>query len=264
MMAFTVTRDRGAKRLRRLAFACLGAVALLGGWQLAALLMSPAVMASPADTARALGELALEGTLWDQLALTLRRLLAGLALGTLTGSTLGVLAGLRSSLRAFLEPLRWVGMTTPAVIVAVLAMLWFGLGDVPVIFIVAVITAPVMFVNAVAGVRSIDARLLEMGQVYRLNGRLRVTEVYLPGIGSQLMAGLTLAAGIGVRAVVLAEVLAAMDGVGYAFSRAMSFLDTPQLFAWVLSLLLLMAVLEFGALRPLRQRALKWRGESGA
>jgi NitT/TauT family transport system permease protein len=59
--------------------------------------------------------------------------------------------------------------------------------------------------------------------------------------------------------VVLAEVLAATKGIGHAFSRAMSFLETPQLFAWVLVLLVLMAAIEFGVLRPVRRRAMRWR-----
>jgi NitT/TauT family transport system permease protein len=84
-------------------------------------------------------------------------------------------------------------------------------------------------------------------------------EVYLPGVASPAIAGLTLATGIAVRAVVLAEVLGAADGIGHAFSRAMSFLETPQLYAWILVLLVLMAVIEFGVLRPVKKRAMRWR-----
>lgn len=55
----------------------------------------------------------------------------------------------------------------------------------------------------------------------------------LPGIASRALAGLTLAAGSGVRAVVLGEVLAALGGVGHAFSRTHScWLESDELFAW--------------------------------
>jgi len=248
-------RGRRAGRL----YAALGAAAIVAGWQLLSLVVNPAIMASPVDTAKALGTLALDGTLSTHLLITLKRLVIGLSLGAVTGLVLGVVAGLQPRLRSFLEPLRWVGMTTPAVIIAVLAMLWFGLGDVSVIFIVAVIIVPVMFVNSVAGILSIDSRLVEMGEVYRFSRRLLLTEVYLPGIGSHVMAGLTLATGVAVRAVVLGEVLGAMDGIGYAFSRAMSYLETPELFAWVVVLLALMGALDFGVLRPLTRRTMHWR-----
>jgi NitT/TauT family transport system permease protein len=218
-------------------FAVLGVAAILVGWQLVSLVVNPAIMASPA----------------------LKRLVIGLAVGAAVGWVLGVFAGLGPRLRSFLEPLRWVGMTIPAVIIAVLAGLWFGLGDFTVIFMVAVIVTPTMYVNTLAGVLAIDPRLVEMGKVYRFSRRLLLTEVYLPGIGSPVMAGLTLATGIAVRAVVLAEVLGAMDGIGHSFARANSFLDTPELFAWIVVLLALMGILEFGVLRPLRRRVMRWR-----
>jgi NitT/TauT family transport system permease protein len=221
--------------------------------------MSPAIMASPADTLQALADLAWGSTLWKELLITLERLVIGLAIGAAVGWLLGVAAGLEPRLRAFLEPLRWVGMTIPAVIIAVLAMLWFGLGGFTVIFVVALIVVPTMYVNTVAGVLAIDRRLVEMGRVYRFPRSLMLREVYLPGVASPAIAGLTLATGIAVRAVVLAEVLAAADGIGHAFSRAMSFLETPQLYAWVLVLLVLMAVIEFGVLRPVKKRAMRWR-----
>ena len=243
---------------RRL-FALLGVAAILVVWQLLSMVVSPALMASPAATFRALARLAWGGTLWLQLLITLYRMVIGLVVGAVIGATLGVVAPLRPGFRAFLEPLRWVGMTMPVVIVAVLAMLWFGVGDVTVIFVVVLIVLPTMYVNTVEGVLNIDRRLVEMGRVYRFPRHLMLREIHLPGVASPALAGLTLTTGIAVRAVVLAEVLAAADGVGHAFSRALSFLEAPELFAWVLVLLALMGVIEFGVLRPVRRRAMRWR-----
>ncbi len=119
-------------------------------------------------------------------------------------------------------------MTIPVIIVAGLAMLWFGLGDFTVMFVVALIVLPTMYVNTVAGLRTIDRDLVEMGRVYRFSRRLLLREVYLPGIASPSIAGLTLATGIAVRAVVLAEVLGAASGIGHAFSRASSLLQIRE------------------------------------
>jgi NitT/TauT family transport system permease protein len=247
------------RRRTRLLHAAAGVVAILVGWQLLSLVVNPAIMASPADTAKALARLAWGSTLWIQLLITLKRLVIGLAIGAGAGFVLGVLAGIEPRLRSFLEPLRWVGMTIPAVIVAVLAMFWFGLGDLTVIFIVALIVWPTMFVNTVSGVLAIDPRLVEMGRVYHFPRRLFLSEVYLPGIASPVMAGLTLATGISVRAVILAEVLAAASGIGHAFYRANMYLEAPELFAWIVVLLALMGVIEFGVLRPLKKRVMRWR-----
>jgi NitT/TauT family transport system permease protein len=246
-------------RRARVLFTLVGVVAIFLVWQLLALWVNPVFIASPADTGRALGRLAAEGTLWIELLITLKRLVIGLAIGAGFGWILGLLAGLEPRFHAFLEPLRWVAMTVPAIVIAVLAMLWFGLGDFTVIFIVALIVIPTMYVSTVAGVQNIDPRLVEMGRVYHYSRRLLLTEVYLPGTASPALAGLTLASGIGVRAVVLAEVLAAMSGIGHSFTRAMSYLETPDLFAWIVLLFALMALLEFGMLRPLTKRLMRWR-----
>ena len=248
-----------SRRRSLLLYTLAGVAAILIGWQLLSLFVNPAIMASPADTLRALADLAWGSKLWVELLITLKRLVVGLAVGAAAGWLLGVAAGLDPRVRAFLEPVRWVGMTIPVVIVAGLAMLWFGLGDFTVMLVVGLVVMPTMYVNTVEGVLAIDRNLVEMGRVYRFSRGLLLREIYLPGVASPAIAGLTLATGIAVRAVVLAEVLAAASGIGHAFSRAMSNLDAPQLFAWVLVLLALMAVIEFGVLRPVKRRALRWR-----
>lgn len=246
-------------RKTRVLFGLAGSATLIIGWQILSMVVNRAIVASPWESLMELGRLVSSGAMLRELLITLRRLVIALAVGTTAGLTLGMVAGLRPRIRSFLEPIRWVAMTLPAVVIAVLAMLWFGLGDKAVVFLVAAIVTPVIYVNTVEGVLSMDARILEMGGVYRVPRRLLLTEVYLPGIGSPVVAGLTLATGIGVRGVVLGEVLGAQDGIGHAFARAMSYLDTPRIFAWVLVALGLMAVLEFAVLRPVRARVMRWK-----
>ncbi|MCL5733979.1 MAG: ABC transporter permease subunit [Actinobacteria bacterium] len=240
-------------------FSILGAVAILVLWEVLSLYVNRAIMASPAETAVALARLAWGSTLWVQLLITLKRLVIGLAVGAGVGLIMGVLAGLDERARSFFEPVRWVGMTIPAVILVGLSMLWFGLGDFTVIFMVALIVIPTVYINTLSGIQGVDGRLVEMGRVYRFSRRLLLTEIYAPGMAMPVMAGLTLATGLGVRAVVLAEVLGAMSGIGHAFTRAMSLLEAPEMFAWVVVLLALMAVIEFGVLRPLKRRVTRWR-----
>ncbi|MEM7336840.1 MAG: ABC transporter permease subunit [Chloroflexota bacterium] len=92
-----------------------------------------------------------------------------------------------------------------------------------------------------------------MSRVYQFSKRQIITEVFLPGIGSYLIAGLTLAVGIGIRAVILAELLGAFEGIGYSFNRAWTYLKTPELFAWIVASLMIMIVIEFGVLYPLQK-----------
>lgn len=242
-------------------YKAIGVVALLSGWQLLSMVVHKAIVASPIATVEALTQLVAEGEIWKELWITLRRLLIGLSLASILGLSLGVAAGLRPKFRSFLEPTRWVGMTLPAVVIAVLGMMWFGMGDNQVIFLITIIITPIIYVNTVEGILAVDERIIEMGQVYQFPKTLLLTEIYLPGIGSSVMAGLTLATGIGVRAVILAELMGAFHGIGHSFFRAWNFLNTPELFAWVLTCLALMGILEFGILGPVRKRLMRWKEE---
>ncbi|MCR4394887.1 MAG: ABC transporter permease [Dehalococcoidales bacterium] len=261
--SITVNKQRETNRLKwfnhRVFFIVSGLLATILVWQILSMIFPRIIIASPASTFVSLVNLATNGSLWRQLGYSLVRLLIGLGIGSLAGIALGVIAGLNRRIQLFLEPMRWVAMTVPAIIITVLALLWFGIGSAPVIFMTAVITVPITYVNTLEGMLAIDARIIEMSAVYRIPAGMRLREIYLPGIGSAIMAGLTLASGVGVRALILAEFMGARNGVGHSLFIAWTFLDTPALFAWILVAFGLLGLVEFGVLRPVRDYLTRWK-----
>jgi len=263
-MAFTTNNNQGNLTVvppyrKRAVYIGLGIAGMLVIWQVLSMAFSQFIVASPAATFAALGRLAADGSLWSQFGYSLSRLLIGLAGGAVIGISLGILAGLNLRLRSFLEPMRWAVMTVPAIIISVLAMLWFGPGSVQVIFMTGVITMPISYVSTLEGVLAIDAGIIEMADVYKIPLRLRLSQIYLPGIGSAVMAGLTLASGIGVRASILAEFIGARNGIGHSLFLSWTFLDTPALFAWILMAFALLGLVEFGILKPVRDYLMRWK-----
>jgi NitT/TauT family transport system permease protein len=253
-------RDTRISTRRRAAlFVGLGIATMLLVWQVVSLTLPRVTVASPAETFDALVGMMGDGELWSHFGRSLARLSVGLGAGAVAGITLGIAAGLNSRLRLFFEPMRWGAMTVPVIIISVLAMLWFGMGSVQVIIVTAIITMPTNYVNTLEGMLAIDARIIEMADVFRIPRRLRITQIYLPGISSAAMAGLTVASGIGVRASILAEFMGARDGIGHRLFLSWTFLDTPTLFAWILVTFGLLALVEFGVLRPIRNRLMRWR-----
>ncbi len=228
-------------------------------WQILSMVFSPIIIASPAATFQALGQLAMDGTLWQQFGYSLVRLLIGLVMGAVIGIALGIAAGLNSKLRFTFEPIRWSAMTVPVIVLTVLAMLWFGIGSTQVVFLTALITVPINYINTLEGMLAIDARIIEMSDIFKIPLHLRLTEIYLPGIGSATMAGLTLASGIAVRAAILAEFIGARNGIGHSLFLSWTFLDTPQLFAWILAAFALLGLVEFGVLKPIRDYLMRWK-----
>lgn len=234
---------------------------LILGWSTAADQLGSLVMASPSEAGLALWQLLHQPNAVQQLLTSGQRILVGIFAGTLLGFSLGICAGLARPVRFLLEPLRWLLMSVPPVILVVLAMLWFGMGSAMVMFMVVVLLAPGIYVNTVKGIRMVDPQLLEMARVYQLRPWQRLTRLYIPAISAPLTAALLIALCNGVRIVVLAELLGGENGMGHAIANARSSFDSATLYGWVLLILLLVAVLELLLLQPVQRRLNRWQPE---
>lgn len=124
--------------------------------------------------------------------------------------------------------------------------------------------APGMYVNTVKGMLQVDRQLIEMTHVYRYGYWRRLRHLYLPALTAPLTAALLIATCGGVRLVVMAEVLGADSGAGYALANARSTFDSGELYAWIILILLLVALLEFALLQPLQRRLGRWQEPSHA
>lgn len=245
-------------------WSALGLLAIGVAWQLTAQRLGPLLMATPAQTCHALVELVGSAAFLHHARTSLLRVACGVGLGIVLGLLLGLLAGHHPRLRAALEPLRWVLMSVPGVIVVVLAMLWFGMGTPMVVFIGVALLAPGVYVHTLKGLLLVDPALLEMARVYRFGIGRRLRHVVLPTLAPPLCAALLVSTAGGVRLVVMAEVIGAMDGAGFALANARSTFDSGQLYAWVVLVLALVALLELGLLRPLQRRLTRWQDDAPA
>lgn len=241
------------------AWALAGLVLLLAAWQIAAMRLGPLLMATPWQTLQALGTMRDDPLFWHHARISLMRITLGVGLGSAVGLALGLLAGRSARVRGLLEPLRWLLMAVPGVVVVVLAMLWFGLGSRMVVFMAVLMLAPGVYVNTVRGMLMVDRNMVEMAHVYRLRPWQRLRHLYLPALAAPLTAAFLIAACGGVRLVVMAELLGAEDGAGYALANARSTFDSGQLYGWVVLTLLVVAVIEFTLLQPLQRRLGRWQ-----
>ena len=236
-----------------------GLVFLLIIWQIMSYTMPSIVVASPADTFRAFIKLTLSGYFWTNFFISFQRIFSGILWGGLAGFLLGIAAGLNKPLKYMLEPLRWVLISIPAVVIVVVAMLWFGMGSGMVIFITGIMISPIIYINTVKGFESIDEKLVEMSNIYKFSKSLKIRHLYVPFITMHLVSGFVIVAGLGVRVVVLAEVLGASEGIGYALAVTRTNLDVPEMFSWVILCIIIVAVFENLLLKPFESLTLRWR-----
>lgn len=236
-----------------------GAGVFLLLWFFLSWLLGNIVVASPIGALKALGSLVFKPVFWQTLAVTGSRFMLSFLLGTLIGASFGLLSGFNAKWKDALQPIHWILMSVPPVVLVMISMILFGMGSVQTIFVTALLIIPIMYTNTLEGIHSIEKSLVEMGQLYKANKNLMLKEIYLPGISSPIISGLTLSAGLGVRIVVLAEVLGAYSGLGHQFSLARTNLETEELYAWIIVCLFMVGILEFALFKPLRKRLTKWK-----
>jgi NitT/TauT family transport system permease protein len=240
-------------------FTLFGFLLLLAGWQVLSFYTHEILLASPARAISGLWDMIGTSYFNGHFLITLKRVFFGLLFGGVSGFLLGTAAGLNRDIRNILKPFRWIMLSISPVVVVVLAMLWFGLGSTMVVFIASVLIMPIVYVNTVKGIEMVDATLVEMAQLYRFSLFMRIKDLYTPAIVGPLSAAMVLVICMGVRVVILAELMGANDGIGYALGTTRSNLDMPQLFAWILVSLGIVSILEFCLLRPIEKHFRRWQ-----
>ncbi len=232
----------------------LGFMLLLLGWEMLARNYSGLVVAAPAETLaalfRILGDKAFLAT---HLSPTLKRITLSLSIGIGSGAVLGVLAGLIPPLRLMLAPIRWILTSTPAIIVVVVFMLWFGMGTVMVVSITATMVAPIVYVNVAESMMSVDCNLIEMARVYRMPLHMRLTRIYAMALARPLLSAVVIATGNCIRLVVLAEMLGTNEGIGHALAISRTNLQTENLYALTMLAMIIIGAVEILLLRPARK-----------
>ncbi len=213
---------------------------------------------SPQAGLRAWVRLIAEGTLWPHIAVSLQRVGAALAIAVAVGVPLGVLTGvsprfarLTGTLFQFLRmvsPLSWMP----------LAVMALGVGDAPVIFLLAFAAIWPLVLNTAAGVAALDRNWLLLARSLSATRREVLLRVILPGIVGHVLTGVRLAIGIAWIVLVPAEMLGVSAGLGYFILDTRDRLAYDELTAGILTIGTLGFAL-YAAARWLSRRWLRGR-----
>ena len=202
------------------------------------------LLPSPFATVERFVELLGNGQSWVYAALTLLRIMGGYLLGVAAGVLLAVLCARSPFAEALLTPLRSVIKATPVTSFILLALLWMNSGTVP-LFISFLMVLPMVWASVLTGILQTDRQLLEMARVFRF-GRFRtLLHVYVPSVLPGFLTACTTAMGFAWKSGVAAEILSQPKrSVGYMLYASKLQLETVDLFAWTLLVILLSMLLE--------------------
>jgi NitT/TauT family transport system permease protein len=235
---------------------------LIGIWWLFSLSVPHYILPGPPRVWQALTLIAANGDLWSNLVITLWRVTVGFVIAALVSLPLGIFLGANKRAGEFFEPVIPVMNTVSSAIWAIFAIIWFGISNATTIFVVFMTAMPLIITNVWQGTRTVNADFIELAQVLRMPKWKVMTKIYLPTILPYFFSGARLAFGFGWRVSLVAETIGASSGVGYRLRQAADLIQTDQVFAWTLTLVVMMATLEMGLLKPLENHLFRWKKEA--
>lgn len=238
----------------------LSLVALVAAWQTASSIgLLPAdVLASPATIVVTGGELVVTGQLFDAIRVSLGRVGIGLSSGLLIGSVLGLVTGLSRWGDALLDPPLQALRTLPHLGLVPLFILWFGIGELPKVLLIALGVMFPIYLNLHSAVRGVDRQLLEVARVNGLGPRRTLTEVVLPSVTAPMLVALRQSLAIAWLTLIVSEQVNASSGLGYMINNARDFLQTDVVVVGLVVYAVL-GLLTDWLVRTVEHRALAWR-----
>ena len=228
-------------------------------WWFSSLSVPHYILPGPARVWDALRLIAANGELWNNLAITLWRVAVGFFVAALIGLPFGIVLGANKRAGEFFEPVIPVLNTVSSAIWAIFAIIWFGISNATTIFVVFMTAMPLIITNVWQGTRAVNADFIELAQVLRMPRWKVMTKIYLPTILPYFFSGARLAFGFSWRVSLVAETIGSSSGVGYRLRQAADLIRTDQVFAWTLTLVIMMASIEMGLLKPLENHLFRWK-----
>lgn len=214
-------------------------------WQLAALLIDNSIlMAGPWEVIQAFFHLMPEKSFWLSIAHSFGKISAGFLLAFFGGILIGWLAFLHPVFGEFLAPVISFMKSVPVASFVILALIWMGSGRLSSL-ITFLVVFPVIYVNTIAGLKSTDKELLEMTQVFSIKGWRKGRCLYWPALLPYLNSSCKTALGMSWKSGIAAEVIGVPEGtIGEQLYLSKIYLNTAELFAWTLVIILVSAGFE--------------------
>lgn len=228
-------------------------------WEAVARRYGAYVMPSPGAVVRGLVTVVLTGEVWTHAGASLFRIAIGFGSALVVSVLMGLASFLWRPARIAVADVVTVLNSTSVFVWIVISLIWFGLTNMAPIFATFMITLPVVAANVVEGVATVDRRLLEMGQVYRLSGWEKFRSIVIPSTIPHLVAGMKVGFGLALKVSVVAEIFGVTSGIGYAMNYSRETLATQMVFVWALVMVVIMLVTDKLVFDSLTRRLERWR-----
>ena len=233
---------------------------LLAIWQLGSALgiIPQDILPAPSLIAEAGIELIRNGQLADALRVSGVRVVEGLLLGGVIGVGLGSVVGLSRWAEATVDPSMQMLRALPHLGLIPLFIVWFGIGELPKVLLVALGVSFPLYLNTFSAIRQVDPKLFETADVLGFSFTQRFSTIVIPSAAPQVLVGLRQSLAIAWLTLIVAEQINADKGIGFLINNARDFLRT-DIIIFGLIVYALLGIATDAVVRAMERRALRYR-----
>lgn len=237
-----------------------GIVLFLAAWQVLSHtnVIPERFFSSPSGWGRALLALMTDGSLWHNLAATLKVVFYGLGLSILLGIPVGLLIGVFRRLDLMVRPLVAAVQAVPYIAVLPLIIIIFGINEKAKIAVAVWSTLFPLVFNAIDGVHNISERVLRVPRAFCISRVRTILTVIVPASLPYLLSGLRVAIGRALVGAIVAEFFMSTEGIGYYVSEQANAFNTDNVFAGLVIMAIVGIVLVRGV-GLIEDRFAKWK-----
>ncbi len=252
MRSFTIQIKRTAKAVAVAAF-------WLAVWQLLYITVNSEVLIpSPVHVMKTWAGFAASKKFWLACFYSLARVACGFAAAFIAGLALGTACSYIKVFNTLISPVMHIVRSTPVISFIILALVWIKTDFVPV-FISFLTVTPIIYGAVRGGFSAVDGKLLEMAKVFGMKKTAVFRNIYLPALSPALISQGTVGMGFAWKSGIAAEVICLpLVSIGKELKRAKSLIDTPAVFAWTATVILLSLLLERMLKAVTRRFAKRW------
>lgn len=233
---------------------------LLIAWEVAGTMgyLNPVLLPTPSSIWKELVSMTETGELVRHLGISTWRALLGFLIGGGLGLTMGLWVGFSYKTERLLDPSFQMLRTLPHLAIAPLFILWFGFGETSKLLLIAKGAFFPLYVNTFLGIRSVDSKLFDVGQVLQFSKWQMITKLILPASLPNIFLGIRLSVSVAWLGLVVAELMGSSAGLGYLINDARSFSLTTVVFVGII-VFAVVGKLSDSIIKLLEARALRWQ-----
>ncbi len=240
-MTTSITISKYNKTIRKMLFASLWICV----WQLASMLIAQEILlVSPVVVVQRIIQLGADSSFWNSIFNSFTKIFFGFILANIFGVVFALLSNKSTFFRDFLSPVISIMKATPVASFIILTLVWINTAYLST-FISFLMVLPIIYTNMLIGLENIDRKLLDMANVFNVPSSKKFKYIYIPSLLPYYSAACSVGLGFSWKSGIAAEVIGLPNNsIGFSLYNAKIFLETPDLFAWTVVIIIISIIIE--------------------